>query len=99
MQIPQIVSAVDFDMQNPEHLRAFEEEMTEMMSGAIKRQQRVQRVHDVTTKAKLTGRELELAMQGSPDSLGGADMDDLDALIENLDLGLGEIARVDRRLL
>ena len=64
MQIPQIVSAVDFDMQNPEHLRAFEEEMTEMMSGAIKRQQRVQRVHDVTTKAKLTGRELELAMQG-----------------------------------
>ena len=64
LQIPQIVSAVDFDMQNPEHLRAFEEEMTEMMSGAIKRQQRVQRVHDVTTKAKLTGRELELAMQG-----------------------------------
>jgi hypothetical protein len=65
LQIPHIVSAVDFDPKEPEHLRVFEEEMTEMMSDAIRRQQVAQRVRDVTKpSAKLSLRELELAKQG-----------------------------------
>ena len=65
LQIPHIVSAVDFDPKEPEHLRVFEEEMTEMMSDAIRRQQVAQRVRDVTKpSAKLSLRELDLAKQG-----------------------------------
>lgn len=66
LQIPHIVSAVDFDPKEPEHLRVFEEEMTEMMSDAI-RHQRVAQRDDVTKPSagsKLSLRELELAKQG-----------------------------------
>ena len=65
LQIPHIVSVVAFDPREPEHLRVFEEEMTEMISEAIRRQQVAQRVRDVTKpSAKLSLRELELAQQG-----------------------------------
>lgn len=57
----------DFDVKNPAHMRAFEDEMTQMMSSAVAKQARVQRVKTVTSsseRGKLTRREIELASLG-----------------------------------
>ena len=65
-QIPDITDAPDFDPRNPEHLRAFEEEMIEMMTGALEKQARIQRTKRVVNSArgKLTEHEIDLATRG-----------------------------------
>lgn len=65
VQIPEMTA--DFDVKNPAHMRAFEDEMTQMMSSAVAKQARVQRVKTVTSsseRGKLTRREIELASLG-----------------------------------
>ena len=61
-QIPDITRAHDFDAENPRHLRAFDEEMTEMLRKALQRQA-LTNSHP-GQHGKMSRRETELAMQG-----------------------------------
>jgi hypothetical protein len=61
-QIPDITRAHDFDAENPRHLRAFDEEMTEMLRKALQRQALTNR--HPGQHGKMSRRETELAMQG-----------------------------------
>lgn len=65
-QIPSVVDAPDFDLRNPKHMQAFEEEMTGMMSIAMARQAKWQRAqyHEKSDHRKLSLREIELAGKG-----------------------------------
>ena len=61
-QIPDITRAHDFDPDNPRHLLAFDEEMTEMLRNALQRQA-LTNSHS-GQHGKMSRRETELAMQG-----------------------------------